>query len=113
MWVVGTAFLIFTTPTVLAVASAAMPSLYYIITLVSYLTVRKKMDFPKHYFHLGKLGVPTIIIALIWLIFGLSVLSIPAEFRGGTIVNISLSAIGIVLYLVYFKKKVYSKKIQK
>ena len=113
VWVVGTAFLIFTTPTVLAVASAAMPSLYYIITLVSYLTVRKKMDFPKHYFHLGKLGVPTIIIALIWLIFGLSVLSIPAEFRGGTIVNISLSAIGIVLYLVYFKKKVYSKKIQK
>lgn len=106
VWVAGVIFLSFTTPTVLAVASAAMPSLYYIITIISYMTVRSKQQFPPHHFNLKKLGIPVMVIALIWLFFGLSILSIPEQFRGGTIVNISLCAVGIVLYLVHFRKKV-------
>lgn len=106
VWIAGIIFLSITTPGVLAVASAAMPSLYYIITVISYWTVRKKQKFPEHHFNLGKLGVPVMTLALIWLFFGLGILSIPEQFRGGTIVNISLCAVGIILYLVHFRKKV-------
>lgn len=110
VWAVGTLFLVNTTPDVLAVASAAMPSIYYIITIVSYLTVRKKQKFPENHFNLGKLGIPIMIIALLWLIFGLSVLSVPEQFRGGTIVNLSLCAAGIIFYLCYFRRKVTKSK---
>lgn len=106
VWAVGVAFMSITTPDVLAVASAAMPSLYYIITIISYMTVRSKQKFPEHHFNLGKLGYPVMIVALIWLFFGLGILSIPRQFVGGTVVNISLCAAGIILYLVYFRKKV-------
>jgi amino acid transporter len=77
LWVICCAFLVTTTPSGLIAASAAMPCLYYIITIFSYLMVRKNIKFPQDHFNLGKLGVPLIILALCWLVFGLSILSIP------------------------------------
>lgn len=75
-------------------------------SIISYMTVRGKQKFPEHHFNLGKLGYPVMIIALIWLFFGLGIRSVPRQFVGGTIVNISLCAAGIILYLAYFRKKV-------
>lgn len=111
LWVLCSIFLITTTPTDLVVASAAMPCLYYIITLFSYLTVRKNIKFSINQFNLGKFGVPLIILALCWLIFGLSILSIPPTFRIGTLINIGLTVIGLVLYLVHYRKKINSNNL--
>lgn len=106
VWAVGTLFLTNTTPDVLAVASAAMPSIYYIITIISYLTVRKNQKFSENHFNLGKLGVPIMILALLWLFLGLGILSIPKQFLGGTIVNLSLCAAGVVFYFAWFRRRI-------
>lgn len=105
LWACGTTFLVFSTPTVLAIASAALPCVYYLITLISYACRRKSMEFSKNNFTLGKLGTPILIITILWQLCALGILSIPKDFHGATIVNICLALLGGIIYFAYFKKK--------
>jgi amino acid transporter len=105
-WVIGTAFMVTTTPTVLSTACAAMPSLYYLLTIICYALVRKNLKAQPGNFTLGKMGWPLIIIAIAWLTFGFCIMSIPSDFQSATLINVVLISIGVVLYFVYFRKKI-------
>ena len=105
-WVIGTIFLNTTTPTILAVASAALPSLYYLLTIICYAQVRKNLPPVPGAFHMKKWGKPIIAVAILWLAFGFSILSFPKDFRSATIVNVAFVGVGLLLYYVYFGKKV-------
>jgi membrane protease YdiL (CAAX protease family) len=58
---------------------------------------------------MGKWAPVVIILAIIWLIFGICILTIPAEFHEATLVNGAIVVIGVVLYFAYFKWT-YAKK---
>lgn len=105
IWACSVGFTVFSTPTVLATASAALPCIYYLMTLISYASVRKNIKFKKDGFNLGKFAGPILAITIIWQLFALGILSIPSDFRGATLVNICLVAVGGVLYFAYFKNK--------
>jgi amino acid transporter len=111
IWACSVAFSVFSTPTVLAIAAAALPCIYYLITLISYAIVRKNIKFKKDNFNLGKFAKPLLGITIIWEFIGLGVLSIPSEFRGATIVNVCLIAVGGMLYFGYFKKKIANNEV--
>lgn len=105
LWACGVLFMIFSTPTVLAIASASLPCVYYLITLISYSSVRKKIKFKKNNFNLGKLATPLLVITIVWQFIALGILSIPNDFRSATIVNICLAVLGGIIYFAYFKNK--------
>ncbi|MHC6179685.1 APC family permease [Clostridium sp. JNZ X4-2] len=105
LWACGVLFLIFSTPTVLAVASAALPCVYYLITLISYAVARKNIKFGKNNFNLGKFAKPLLFVTILWQFIALGIFSIPKDFRGATVVNICLAIMGGILYFAYFKKK--------
>ncbi|GLC29691.1 APC family permease [Clostridium omnivorum] len=106
LWACGVMFTIFSTPTVLAIASAALPCVYYLITLISYASVRKNIKFKKNNFNLGWLATPLLIITIVWQLIALGVLSIPIEFRSATVVNICLAILGGIIYFAHFKNKI-------
>ncbi|GKX65160.1 APC family permease [Inconstantimicrobium mannanitabidum] len=105
LWACAVLFSIFSTPTVLAVASASLPCVYYLITLISYACVRKKIKFKKENFNLGKFAAPLLVITILWQLVALGILSIPSDFRSATLVNICLAAVGGIIYFAYFKNK--------
>lgn len=112
-WVIGTAFLVTTTPTVLSTACAALPSLYYLLTIICYAMVRKNLKFQPGNFTLGKFGWPLIIAAIIWLTFGFCIMSIPSDFHSATLINLVLIFTGVVLYFAYFRKKIANAESEK
>lgn len=112
LWILGMLAIIFANSiTILAVASAVLPGLYYLITVVSYLRRRDKVKFKEGCFNMGKFGKPVIILAILWLIFEIGILTIPSQFHQAAVVNIAICIIGAVLYFAYFKKRVKENKI--
>lgn len=82
-----------------------LPTIIYLITAVSYGMSRKKIQFKKGDFNLGKASKPIFISAVIWLIFELGILTIPEQYNLTALIAIGLIAIGFILYSLVFKKK--------
>lgn len=104
-FIIGTFFLVVTTPTILSTASSALPCLYYLLTIICYAMVRRDQKTVDGNYTLGKFGWPLIVIAIAWLTFGFCIMSIPSDFQSATVVNLVLIAIGAILYFAYFRKK--------
>lgn len=104
-WVIGTGFLAATTPVVLSTAAAALPSLFYLLTIICYAQVRGKLVPQAGAFSLKKAGTPLMAVAIVWLACGFGIMSLPKDFQSATFINVILISIGVVLYFAYFRRK--------
>ncbi|MET3696685.1 amino acid/polyamine/organocation transporter (APC superfamily) [Bacillus oleivorans] len=96
--------------TLLVGATAVLPALLYLLTVVSY--TFKKKDLPDTgSFDLGKWRKPLQIFAILWLIFEIGILTVPSEFHSVAIVASILLAVGIIIYFTVFKKRIDSGEI--
>jgi amino acid transporter len=83
----------------LITASTILPILSYGATVVLYLAVRKKLDRKVGAFDLGAFEVPVAVIALVWLIGALFVLTTPAAALVPVLIVVGLLALGGIYFL--------------
>jgi amino acid transporter len=72
-------------------ATALVPYLVYLLTVVAYGLRRRRLDRLPGAFHLGRWAGPVFVAALVWLLVALAVLVLPSEFRGA--VRVTLGAL--------------------
>lgn len=83
-------------------AAALMPAIIYLVTVILYLIARRHL--PPSRFHLGKFEIPVAILALVWLVFEMSIFrdssfATPWEYAGVMV------AIGLVYFIYLIASK--------
>lgn len=91
--------------TVLVAATALLPALIYLITVVTYGLTRKNVKFRADSFTLGKFSKPVLIFAVLWLILEIGILTIPKEFHTSTIVSGLMIIVGVISYFLFFRSR--------
>ena len=91
--------------TLLVGATAVLPALIYLITVVSYGLTRKNVVFRAGSFSLGKFAKPVFSLAVLWLIVEIGILTIPKDFRNATIVSGLMVLVGVICYFLFFRSK--------
>ncbi len=91
--------------TVLVAATALLPALIYLITVVTYGLTRKNVKFRADSFTLGKFSKPVLIFAVLWLILEIGILTIPEEFHTSTIVSGLMIIVGVISYFLFFRSR--------
>ncbi len=81
-------------------ASAIMPALLYASTVILYITTRHRVQTESGFFHPGKLEVPVVVGALVWLAYELIVLLCPAEFRTAQYYVLGSLGVGVIVYII-------------
>ena len=92
--------------TLLVGATAVLPALIYLITVVSYGLTRKNVEFRANSFSLGKFAKPVFSLAVLWLILEIGILTIPKDFRNATIVSGLMVIVGVICYFLFFRGKI-------
>ena len=95
--------------TVLVGATAVLPALIYLITVVSYGLTRKNVVFRAGSFTLGKFSKPVFFFAVLWLILEIGILTIPKDFRNATIISGLMVIVGVICYFLFFRSEASSK----
>ncbi len=83
---------LFATPTILLTSA-------YLITVISFTVGSKRMP-PTSHFSLGKWHWPVVILALVWLVSEIGILTLPEDFHAAAAIAASIVGVGIVLYFV-------------
>ena len=91
--------------TLLVGATAVLPALIYLITIVSYSRARKNVEFRTGSFTLGKFAKPVFFFAVLWLILEIGILTIPRDFHKTAIISIFIVIVGVILYFIFFRNK--------
>jgi len=92
--------------TLLVGATAVLPALIYLITVVSYGLTRKNVELRANSFSLGKFAKPVFSLAVLWLILEIGILTIPKDFRNATIVSGLMVIVGVICYFLFFRGKI-------
>ncbi len=87
-------------------ATAVLPALIYLITIISYGLTRKNVEFKADSFTLGRYSKPIFIFSVLWLIFEIGLLTIPEDFHNVTIISSSMVIVGVIVYFLFFRSKV-------
>ncbi|MET3196133.1 amino acid permease [Gottfriedia sp. OAE603] len=90
--------------------SAALPAIIYLITVIAYATKIKTLP-DTDGFKLGKWRLPVTILAIVWLVFEVGILTLPKDFLPTTKVILYLFIAGIVIYWTLFRSKIQNGKI--
>lgn len=84
--------------TTLFTASTIMPALLYLGTVILFLSVRKKLDPNQSHLKGQSWEMPVAVLAIIWLLFELSCLVFPSQFRNAQYYVLGTLAIGVVVF---------------
>ena len=99
--------------TLLVGATAVLPALIYLITVISYGLARKDVEFRVGSFTLGKFAKPVFSLAVLWLIVEIGILTIPKDFRNATIVSGLMVLVGVICYFLFFRIRMASLQTHK
>ena len=91
--------------TMLVAATALLPALIYLITIVTYGLVRKNVKFNSDSFTLGKFSKPVFFFAILWLILEIGILTIPKDFHSAAIVSGLVVIVGVIFYFLFFRSR--------
>jgi amino acid transporter len=80
-------------------APVVLLSLAYLVTVVSFIAGVKKLP-PTDNFSLGTWHWPVVILAVLWLVSLIGILTLPEEFHSVAIIAGGVLAVGVVLYFV-------------
>jgi len=86
-------------------ATAVLPALIYLITIVSYGRTRKNIKFRDDSFTLGRYSKPVFFFSILWLIIEIGILTIPEDFHNVTIISSLMILVGVICYYLFFRKK--------
>jgi amino acid transporter len=81
-------------------ATALIPYLVYLLTVLGYGTRRHRLDRLPGAFHLGRWAVPVFVAALVWLLAAVAALVLPAEFRNAVWVTVGGLVLAGIWYVV-------------
>ncbi|WP_169736667.1 APC family permease [Pseudonocardia spinosispora] len=81
-------------------ATALIPYVVYLLTVIAYGMRRHRLDRLPGAFHLGRWATPVFVLALVWLLAALAVLVLPSEFRDALWVTLGGLALAAVWYFV-------------
>lgn len=81
-------------------ATALIPYVVYLLTIIAYGLRRRRLGRLEGAFHLGRWAVPVFVAALVWLVVALLALVLPSEFRPAVYVTVGGLALAAVWYVV-------------
>lgn len=96
--------------TMLVGATAVLPAALYLITILAYALKLKHLP-PTDGFDLGKWRKPLTITAIVWLVFEIGILTVPADFHHVAIVAAVLMVVGALVYFIGFRKGIAEGRI--
>ena len=94
----------------LLAAAAVLPALVYLLTVVTYTMRRKSLATRPGQFSLGRWGMGISLLAIIWLLLIIAVLSIPREFHKATVVSFTVCGLGVILYWGWIRRRMVTGK---
>lgn len=97
--------------TLLLGASAVLPSILYLITVLCYAFKHKSLPAVAGSFNLGKWRTLLLAVASLWLVFEIGILTIPTSYHQVALVVIGLLALGTVLYWAVFRRGIADGRI--
>ncbi|WKB35823.1 amino acid permease [Terrilactibacillus sp. S3-3] len=97
--------------TLLLGASAVLPSILYLITVLCYAIKHKNLPAAAGSFNLGKWRTLLLVVASLWLIFEIGILTVPAGYHQVALVVLGVLALGAVLYWTVFRRGVVDGRI--
>ena len=86
-------------------ATAVLPAVIYLTTIIAYGLTRKNVKFRSGSFTLGKFSKPVFTFAILWLILEIGILTIPKEFHTATIISSLMLIIGVIFYFLFFRSR--------
>jgi amino acid transporter len=89
----------------LVAATAVLPALIYLTTVVAYGLTRKNVKFRSGNFTLGKFSKPVFTFAILWLILEIGILTIPKDFHTAAIISSLMLIIGVIFYFLFFRSR--------
>ena len=89
----------------LVAATAVLPALIYLATIIAYGLTRKNVKFRSGSFTLGKFSKPVFTFAILWLILEIGILTIPKDFHTETIISSFMLIIGVIFYFLFFRSR--------
>lgn len=84
----------------LAGATALIPYVIYLLTVIAYGLRRRRLERLSGSFNLGRWAVPLFIIAVVWLVCAILAVSLPAAFHTAVYVTLGALALAAVWYVV-------------
>jgi hypothetical protein len=91
--------------TVLITATATLPFLVYLGTVVAYTWKRSQLMSLPGAFSLGPWARPVMIAALVWVLLVLALLMIPRDFWGADVVCLIVEAVAVAWWLVALRRR--------
>ncbi|PSR32688.1 MAG: amino acid permease [Sulfobacillus benefaciens] len=91
---------------ILVGTTAVMPTLTYLLTILAYFVAVRRGNLPDSLggFSLGRWATPVGILAVLWLVIGLLILTVPKEFHAIDLWSLGIFLIGGLIYLFGFRK---------
>ncbi|HZV51708.1 MAG TPA: amino acid permease [Candidatus Dormibacteraeota bacterium] len=90
---------------VLVTATATLPFLVYLGTVLAYAHRRPQLEAMPGAFRLGRWAGPVMYLALGWIVFALLLLTVPGEYRGADLVCLLVEAVAAVWYLAVLRRR--------
>jgi len=87
-------------------ATALVPFLIYLLTVVAYGVKRRKLERLPGAFHLGRWAVPVFVASLAWLVLVVLVLSLPAEFHTADYYVLGGVALAALWYVTVLRRRI-------
>ena len=91
--------------TVLVGTTAVLPALIYLFTTVTYLFSYRRLPAALASTKWARWGRPIAVIASIWLVFSVLVLTIPKQFHQVAIWTVGILVLGLVVYFAGFRRR--------
>lgn len=86
-------------------ATALVPYIIYLLTVLVYAMRRRKLEAIPGAFSLGRMGMPVMVVALVWLAAVILVLVLPAEFRPAVYVVAGWMVLAALWYLLALRRR--------
>lgn len=112
--VVGLVVTVFSSSLAILVGTTAvMPTVTYLMTIVAYFVAWRRGYLPKSLggFALGAWTVPVGILAVIWLLSGLLMLTVPTQFHATDVWTLGIFGVGALIYRFGFHGKMPSERL--
>lgn len=90
--------------TVLVGTTAVLPALIYLFTTVTYLVSYRRLPAALAPTRWAKWGKPIAVVATIWLVFSVLVLTVPTQFHQVAIWTIGILVLGVIIYFTGFRR---------
>lgn len=94
--------------TQLLATASVLPAIVYLVTVVSFGVLHHRLPVSMGRFTLGRWARPIAMLAALWLVGLIGILTIPAEFREASWVSLGVCAVGAVIYRGFIRPRIAS-----